>query len=64
MSAVACSVHDPQFAGIHMAIAMMEMRPQMQVACDTGETFLRAAAAIVKNIVPGRQPHGGRATAS
>jgi len=49
MIAVAGSVYDPQFAGIHMAMAMMEMRPQIQVACDISETlFLRAGGGVVK----------------
>jgi hypothetical protein len=42
--------HDPQFAGMHMAMAIIQMLPQMEVECDIKNLlFLPAGAAAVKN---------------
>jgi hypothetical protein len=49
--AVAGSGHDPQFAGIHMAMAIMKMLPQMEVENDIFiPLFVRGAVRRVKNI--------------
>jgi hypothetical protein len=46
---VAGSGHDPQFAGMHMAMAMIAMLAQIEVERDIKALSIRVIAWFVKN---------------